>query len=469
VDVADGVPLDRQETALEDADLVTRERVLAVLATLEAAPSKAPAGGSVVPVSSGSTLDRPTDAARHVALWNYAVRWVRMGLGGAEVRTFVEHLAERWGLFAEGRGGEVENIVRGAMLKAKPSGFEGGGASVELRELDLKACLAEVSEPIPWALRVWLARRDAVTLGAEPKVGKSWLALALTVSGAAGRPWLGVVPIEGEPLRVVYVDEEQSPALVRYRIRRLAHGLGLSADDMAALPIRYLCGSGLNLDRPGDRDALFRAVEAHRADLVVFDALVRFHRREENSAGAMAALYDEAVKPLSRQFGAASLVLHHLTKPHKEQSPELVHRLRGSGDLVAAVDQLWTAERGDGGRVALRHERSRWTETAPPLVVAIEDTADGLGVTVTASTVANAAEEAILGVLRDAGTAGALRSDLVAAVEAAGFKAADRITTKHLGRLTAEKRIAKAVERRAVRYWLADMAPRRLVDDEGTD
>lgn len=332
------------------------------------------------------------------------------------------------------------------------------------RALDLADCLTETPEPIPWALPQRLARLDVATLGGDPKLGKSLLALSMNLCAASGRPWLGMIPIEGERLRCLYVDEEQSERLIRYRVRRLAHGLGIKAAELASLPIRYLFGNGLRLDRPEGRERLFRAVEDHEAELVTLDSLVRFHELDENSAGDMSALYGSAILPLSRQYGAAVLGLHHLSKPHRDASPDLAHRLRGSGDLVAAVDQLWTLERGDGGRITLRHERSRWGETAAPLDVQIRDTEDGLGVIVTAAAVSNVAEDAILAALRDAGSSGALRADLVEAVEATGLQAARRAATRAIGRLHGERRVGKAPEGKAVRYWLAEHAPARLLD-----
>ena len=251
--------------------------------------------------------------------------------------------------------------------------------SDRLRSLDLGRCLTETIEPIPWIIPGWLAERDIVCLAGEPKLGKSLVALEAGLSLARPGRVLQHINVRNGPYRVLYVDEENNPRLIRYRVRKLARGLGLGADDLATLPLRYLSENTLNLDDDGRLQALFREARRFRPDLVILDSLVRFHRRDENSNAAMSELFTGAIKPLATQFDCAVLMLHHMAKPSKDRAGGSSHRVRGASDITAQVDQLWLLERAKSGDLRLKHSMSRWAETAPTLNVTIEDTEEGDG------------------------------------------------------------------------------------------
>ena len=378
-------------------------------------------------------------------------------VGGKHARQVRESLLDLVGSveIVESRAGKdaADHLAAGHGLEdAVPVG--------RLRALDLGRLLTEPVEPIPWALPGWMAHRDVVCLAGEPKTGKSWIALDLAIALGRGEKWLGCVEVQGGPYRVLFVDEENNPQLIRYRIRRLAHGLGLGPSDVARLPIRYLSENALNLDDDERLQALFAEVRAFRPDFVVLDSLVRFHRRDENSNQAMAGFFGEVVKPLGARFDAGAVLLHHMAKPSGDRPRGLTYRVRGASDLVAAVDQLWTLERGSGGKLTLTHERSRWAETASPLTVCLKDTTDGEGVLLNAVETDSEAERVILTLLREHAEEGVMRQDLVDAMAAEGIKAADRVTTKHLGRLYHDGRVRKSGStRQGVRYYLTEHAP----------
>jgi AAA domain-containing protein len=68
--------------------------------------------------------------------------------------------------------------------------------------------------------------------------------------------------------------------------------------------------------------------------LIVLDSLTRIHTQDENAVGAMSALYNDGIKPLARETGAAVVLIHHTNKGQRSSYT----RARGSSDIVYAMD-----------------------------------------------------------------------------------------------------------------------------------
>jgi hypothetical protein len=317
-----------------------------------------------------------------------------------------------------------------------------------LRSLDLYACLSVQDEPIPWAVEGWLARGGAALLGGEPKLGKTTTAQHLAVSLASGLPWLGLVQIRGGPYRVLYLDEENGDRLAARRMRHLAGSMGV---ELPELPLRYLTRNRLNLDRADRLRALMDDVADFRPDFVVFDSLVRFHGRDENDNRAMADFFGRVVSRLAAD-GIGSILLHHLAKPGKDRAAgDLIHRLRGASDIVAAVDEVWTLSSSRSGTRTLRHELTRWDEPSDSLDVTIER--GGL----TARESDDAVADVILDTLSTAASEGALRQVILDACSEAGY--VGRSVSKALTSMWRRNRLRKLQTGRKTTYWLAEFAP----------
>jgi RecA-family ATPase len=201
-----------------------------------------------------------------------------------------------------------------------------------------------------------------------------------------------------------------------------------------------------------------------RPDLVVLDSLVRFHRRDENSAGDMAAFTSTALDPLTSYFGASVIGLHHLRKPSGQQGNgggDLLHRLRGSGDLAAWPDAVLGLERGEDGTVTLSYLAGRWGDYPGELAITLQDSEDGKALTFSAVGIEADAGRKLLAGIREAGPYGVLRADLVKTLQAEGLKAsaADKLATRHLGRLHSKQLVRRKDEGRSTRYWTATLAP----------
>jgi KaiC/GvpD/RAD55 family RecA-like ATPase len=226
--------------------------------------------------------------------------------------------------------------------------------------------LTQEPPPVQWLVEDLVCRGDIHLLLGEPGIGKSWLTMSLTLAVASGADeWLNHKLHEGG--KVLYLDEENPEDLVFDRFRKL----GMTAQD--AGNIRYINNEGIRLDRLAD-ELLDEALE-FEPTLIVLDSLTRFHTEDENSAGAMSKLFNDALKPLARKTNAAVVLIHHANKTDSNSSYK---RSRGSGDITASVDAgLDVREIGVSTLALSMFKSRRRRRDEHPINVQILDTPEG--------------------------------------------------------------------------------------------
>lgn len=261
--------------------------------------------------------------------------------------------------------GDVKDVCEffrtGYTLENLGTLLQSGASKSRWKPLDL----TREPPPIDWLVDNLIVRGASHLVLGEPGIGKSWLTMALCLGVVRGSEWLGH-QVKG-PGRVLYVDEENAEGLVFNRVRRQ---LGMTEEE--ARNVRYLNNQGILLDRNPD-EFIDEAIE-YRPDLIVLDSLTRFHMGEEDKAGPMAQLYNNALKPLARETGAALVVLHHAGKTESNSS---YRRSRGSGEIIANVDVGFDARQSGINSMTLATFKSRFRQAGDVLHVAIVDTPEG--------------------------------------------------------------------------------------------
>ncbi len=201
-------------------------------------------------------------------------------------------------------------------------------------------------------------------LGGPPNVGKSWLTLAMGRSIAGGVDFLGrFATIQGT---VLVVDEESHlPGVVaRAKMLDRADRLG------PGLPLHFAVGRGLRLD-DASAAALDRDMARVKPKLVILDSLVRVHGANENDAGQMADVFNNA-KRLMRRHGAAFLFTDHVRKLGLINDPE--ERLRGSTEKRAWPDAIFAADpvKDDPNDLTFVQTKARHGRKLDPFTVKLE-------------------------------------------------------------------------------------------------
>jgi KaiC/GvpD/RAD55 family RecA-like ATPase len=215
--------------------------------------------------------------------------------------------------------------------------------------VDWYQLFAEEEEESEWLAEPCLARGRSHALFAAAKSGKSLLTLWVAYCLAVGRaPLQHFFELPQEPVRVLYLDWEQSPNDLRERLR----DFGATPEQLSNL-FYYLLPDIPALDSPEGAAALQGLIDAHKPDLVVIDTLSRAVTGEENSADTYRNYYTHAGQVLKRAR-VTSIRLDHAGKDEARGQ-------RGSSGKNDDVDIVWQLSPAEGGwELIATHTRPIW-------------------------------------------------------------------------------------------------------------
>lgn len=232
-----------------------------------------------------------------------------------------------------------------------------------LRVYSLNELLALDFPDNEWLVDRLIPKAGITVLSAYPGQFKTWLLLSVAISVSKGA--LLFNHFETEQTGVLMVDEENGVRLLQQRLNKLGSGNDL--------PIHFMPNQNFWLEERWITKAI-KLCEKLNIGLVTFDSLVRIHGGDENDAVQMAKVFRQ-FKRLTNK-GIAVLVTHHNRKPGKSSS-NLSHEMRGSSDILAAVDCHLALSR-DGDRLVLTQTKSRFSEEHHPVEVDVVSTEDKL-------------------------------------------------------------------------------------------
>lgn len=174
-------------------------------------------------------------------------------------------------------------------------------------------------------------------IAAPPKKGKTWVALALAVAVASGKPLFGEYAVP-TPRPVLYVALEGHRAALRARVGAIARGMNIDPDGQDLQRLHFLYKPpGMNLADPVWAQRLRRAAAHVDAALAVIDVLRAGARIKENDQADFTALRHN-LQPINDD-GRSLALLHHfvkLSEISKERDPG--ERMSGSGAMFGALD-----------------------------------------------------------------------------------------------------------------------------------
>lgn len=182
-----------------------------------------------------------------------------------------------------------------------------------------------------WLIHDLWADQAVGIVGGEPKCGKSFLALDMVVSVAAGVPCLRRFPAARSGPVLLYAAED-ALHVVRTRLEGICRAAAVT---LADLPIHVITAPSLRLDLAADRQQLQTTVATLRPVLLVLDPFVRLHRIDENASSEVAPLL-AYLRELQRGFALAVVLVHHARKGAGRIRGG--QALRGSSELHAWGD-----------------------------------------------------------------------------------------------------------------------------------
>jgi len=233
--------------------------------------------------------------------------------------------------------------------------------------------LAARAEERRWLVTGLWAEEAVGIVGGEPKCCKSFLALDLAVSVAAGTPCLRRFPVSRAG-RVLLYAAEDALHVVRRRLEGICAAAGVALRD---LDVQVITAPTVRLDLEADRASLDETVVKLRPRLLVLDPFVRLHRIDENASGEVAPLL-ACLRELQRRHGVAVALVHHAKKGGGRARAG--QALRGSSEFHAWGDSnLYLRRHGDDLTLTVEH---RAAASVPAIALELAQRGDALALEV---------------------------------------------------------------------------------------
>jgi AAA domain len=234
--------------------------------------------------------------------------------------------------------------------------------------------LARQAEEQRWLVDGLWSEEAVGIIGGEPKCCKSFLALDLAVSAAAGKPCLRRFAVH-RPGRVLLYAAEDALHIVRRRLDGICAAAGL---DLADIDVQVITAPSLRLDLDADRASLDETVARLKPRLLVLDPFVRLHRIDENVSGEVAPLL-AYLRELQRRHAVAVILVHHARKGAGNMRAG--QALRGSSEFHAWGDSNLYLRRDADDRITLSVEH-RAAPAIPALSLELVQRVDALALEV---------------------------------------------------------------------------------------
>jgi hypothetical protein len=228
-----------------------------------------------------------------------------------------------------GTSSDFATLIRDAMSSAPGDEL---GAEVWSEFRDASAIEA------PYLIEGLWPEGAVVFIAADPKAGKTWVALSIAISIATGAPWLGYTVPKVEP--TLYIALEGARAKIRARIGCLARGMGIdpNSEELDGLHVLYK-PKGFNLSNEDWARRIITKAEAIGARIIIVDTLrsATTVRESNEGAGDIGGLL-KLLSPLTSS-GCSIAFLHHYVKlTETRQQRAAADRMSGSGALRGHMD-----------------------------------------------------------------------------------------------------------------------------------
>lgn len=223
-----------------------------------------------------------------------------------------------------------------------------------------------LSQPEPvleWMIEgLWTAHAKGLLVG-QPNLGKTWVALDMLISYVSGLPCLEHFnPCDSGP--ALLVEQEGSLTNLNRRFHMLAKGRSLPSGSL-----KHLHHMSFQFPKlPDNEKEIIALMKTQGIKFVVFDSLVRFHNKDENSATDMRLILESFTR-INMETGASLMLIHHLGKQGGEHKRDIWERVRGTSDFVAWRDCMMGLEGMEGDDLVQCSFQFRDAENPSPIQI----------------------------------------------------------------------------------------------------
>jgi hypothetical protein len=194
----------------------------------------------------------------------------------------------------------------------------------------------EMSLPNPERVMFGLGRGNIGLMIASTNIGKTTLALNLSLSVAGNKDFSPLFNENYKARRVMYIDGEATKAELQADVRKMLESCSPEEQEFIKDNLCFICdeeinGEPLDLANPEHlKDVMERAIE-FKSDLIIVDTLAALITMEDENDNAK--VKKEVIQPLEklgRKANAGVLLLHHTGK-FIEGSPQAEDAYKGRG------------------------------------------------------------------------------------------------------------------------------------------
>jgi hypothetical protein len=210
-----------------------------------------------------------------------------------------------------------------------------------------------------WLIESLIPKQGITALSGNPGDFKTWTTIHIALCVARNIAVFNRFKVDQGG--VLVVDEEDHIRLLKKRLG----SLGAQESDS----IFYLSQSGLKVDLPDVRKRILTIVEEKNIKLIILDSLVRVHSQDENDAGGMSKVFKGLQDFI--KAGVSILFTHHHRKQQGFGANNPGQSMRGSSDILAAVDCHITVEkkRDEDNKLVFKQSKLRQAEALKPFEV----------------------------------------------------------------------------------------------------
>jgi len=227
--------------------------------------------------------------------------------------------------------------------------------------ITLKELMNTVYPEQTWLVDKLIPASAVTILSAEPGSYKTYLLLETAIKVTKGEPLFD--EFETQKGSVLLIDEENGLPLLQQRLKELK-----APEDSK---IYFYSYEGFVLDEEYV-DRIILECKSHDVKLLMIDSLVRVHTSDENTAQDMAAVFKH-LRHLAAQ-GITVLITHHNRKPGTGKQSSR-HEMRGSSDILAAVDCHISLKRDDD-QLTVEQTKQRYAKELDAFEVQVTDEDD---------------------------------------------------------------------------------------------
>jgi len=236
----------------------------------------------------------------------------------------------------------------------------------------LSTLLSVPDEPIPYLIERLVVAAANGFIGGEPKSLKSWVALHIALCLSVGVRVFGRYPVP-QPMRVLFISEEDGERRIKGRIWKLLMGLGVNppGDDF----FRYSIKAGIMLDEPEWIERLRAEMAEYKPGIVIGDVFELMHSKDGDKRSEMKPVFRN-LDQLREEFSCGFLLADHFKKASVGTSKRGGQRLSGTvGKHAFGECSLYLFPAQGANRVRVETELK--DGPSEMFGLALEDTEDG--------------------------------------------------------------------------------------------